>query len=187
MSINFIICYLVEYEKYDCDLQTALKTQKPGVETRLRICESVLKGIKAIHDAGIIHGDIKPANILVNMKNGVLRTTFIFSGPEPVVISDMGLSKEVTNVSKTMEGTPIFVSPEQAAGPRHPKSDIYSVGIVISTLLFRHNAYLKLLFDKRNMTEESKNDQNLITFVKNMMKVSLIFTNFIIYKYNIII
>ena len=163
--------YFIEYEKYDCDVQTALKTQKPDVETRLRICESVLKGIKAINDVGIIHSDIKPANILVNMKYGILWS----KGPEPVVIADLGLSMEVTNMNKTMEGTPIFTSPEQAAGYRHPKSDIYSAGIVISTLLFRHNAFFKLLFDRRNVAEERNLDQNVIAFVKDMMKVNIIY------------
>ena len=105
------------------------------------------------------------------MKDGVLRD--IPNGPEPVVISDLGLSKETNDVSKTMEGTPIFVSPEQAAGQRHPMSDIYSAGIVISTLLFGHNLFLTFLFDKRDLKEEGNNDQNLITFIKNMMKVNM--------------
>lgn len=83
------------------------------------------EALEAIHATGLVHRDLKPSNVLVAL-----------DGPRVI---DFGLARAVERVQMTITrvaiGTPAFMAPEQAQGPRHvtPASDVYSLG---STLLF---------------------------------------------------
>ena len=73
------------------------------------------------HRAGIIHGDIKPGNILVT-EDGHIK------------LGDFGIARFATQVSGSgrLMGTPAYLSPEQIAGePQSTRSDIFSLGIVL--------------------------------------------------------
>ena len=73
------------------------------------------------HAAGIIHGDVKPANILVTAEGGVK-------------LSDFGISRFSTQLSGSgnLRGTPAYISPEQIEGnPQDCRSDLFSLGVVI--------------------------------------------------------
>ena len=76
------------------------------------------------HSRGIIHGDVKPANILVN-EDGRAKLT------------DFGFARWATSISHSedLRGTPAFLSPEQIEG-RMPdgRSDLFSLGIVLYRL-----------------------------------------------------
>jgi serine/threonine protein kinase len=71
-----------------------------------------------IHRRGLVHLDIKPRNILV-------------SEGGHAVLADFGIARR--RDEQTQEGTPLYMSPEQAAGnrPVGPWSDIYSLGVLI--------------------------------------------------------
>src|SRR5262249_55116065 len=97
----------------------------------LRIGHQTACGLAAAHAQGIVHRDIKPANIL--LENGI----------ERVKLTDFGLARTVDDASVTQSGviagTPLFMSPEQAAGePVDPRSDLFSLGSVLYMMCTGH-------------------------------------------------
>src|SRR5438874_2524647 len=77
------------------------------------------------HHAGIIHGDVKPANIMVT-EDGHVK------------LSDFGIARFATQVSGSgrIMGTPAYLAPEQILGePHSTRSDLFSLGIVLYQML----------------------------------------------------
>lgn len=92
----------------------------------LSIAKDVCKGLKHAHDRGIIHRDLKPGNLMMTTDRVVKITDF-------GIAKSYGTSQDTGN---NILGTMDFMSPEQAKGePVTAKSDIYSLGTVLFTLL----------------------------------------------------
>ena len=117
----------------------------------VRIALHVARGLEAACEAGLVHRDVKPDNILVHPK-GIAK------------LADLGLAKgrepagtELTQAGAVI-GTPRYVSPEQASGePLDSRSDIYSLGITLFQMLtgqlpFLHDSPVVLL--ARRCTED---------------------------------
>jgi len=77
------------------------------------------------HHAGIIHGDVKPANIMITEEG-------------EVKLSDFGIARFATQFSGSgpIMGTPVYLAPEQIMGEAHStRSDLFSLGIVLYQML----------------------------------------------------
>lgn len=131
-------------ELASCDLDKELKSGNLDLTSKLYIARCILCGLKAIHDKGLIHRDLKPQNILRSI-SGVYK------------ISDFGLIKEVQGNS----GSTVLTAIGQVMGSRRymsPEiliecdycigSDIYAVGRVFEDMGFKSEKKLSLIVDK---------------------------------------
>ena len=110
----------------DCEsLQQRLDRQGPlDVKDVLRIGMQAANGLAAAHAQGLVHRDVKPANILLE------------TNVDRVMLTDFGLARAVDDATLTrtgiIAGTPQYMSPEQANGDAiDHRSDLFSLGSVL--------------------------------------------------------
>ena len=98
----------------------------------MEVVRQVGAGLQALHDRGILHRDVKPANVL-------LRTSDAAGGPAVrVMVGDLGLGKalDVSSRLTMVAGTPTYVAPEQAAAEApDARADQYSLAALSFVLL----------------------------------------------------
>jgi eukaryotic-like serine/threonine-protein kinase len=96
----------------------------------LRVGTRVAEALAYAHGRGVIHRDVKPANVMLHLPTGAVKVT------------DFGIAR-VSDASRTRTGTvlgtPSFMSPEHLAGrPIDGRSDLYSLGAMLYQLLSGH-------------------------------------------------
>ncbi len=115
----YLVMELVDHGSLD-DLM-AQKTRVPEVQV-LRAGIQVARGLQAAHEKGLIHRDVKPANIL-------------FADEQTAKIGDFGLAgaaEQTAEGRKEIWGTPYYVAPERLNNePEDLRSDIYSLGATL--------------------------------------------------------
>jgi eukaryotic-like serine/threonine-protein kinase len=121
----FVVVELVEGPS----LAAVLADRGPlALDEALRIVDEVLAGLGAVHAEGIVHRDVKPANVLLTA-GGVAK------------LADFGIARALgstTSLTATGQviGTAAYLSPEQATGhAATPRSDLYAVGVLLYEVL----------------------------------------------------
>lgn len=108
--------------------------QPETLEELCRLIQRVAQGLQAMHDAGYVHADIKPKNIMVTDK-------------QTVKLIDFGQSCPVGTVKQRIQGTPDYIAPEQVLRRQiTPQTDVFNLGASLYWLLTRQ--YVPTLIPK---------------------------------------
>jgi len=119
-GLPYLAAELIEGTALDRRLELEVRLD---VATTVRICAQVADGLQALWEAGMVHRDVKPANILLDMGG-------------TAYITDFGLVKDSQGSVLTRPGQPLgsmdYMSPEQIRGEQVTgAADIYSLGCVV--------------------------------------------------------
>lgn len=114
------------------DLRSVLRRRRLSIAEILELFVGLGRGLQAVHDAGLLHLDVKPHNVLVAPDSQPLLTDFGLARAP-------GESSESTRTGRRL-GTPRYMSPEQISGrPLTAASDQFSFGVALYEALFcRH-------------------------------------------------
>jgi serine/threonine protein kinase/beta-lactam-binding protein with PASTA domain len=110
-------------------LRDVILREAPMAPTRaLEVFEPVLAALAAAHDAGLVHRDVKPENVLISLQGRIK-------------VADFGLAKAISSQTSTatsglLIGTVSYLPPELVlSGRADARSDVYSAGVVLFELL----------------------------------------------------
>jgi len=119
----------------------------------LLVFRMVASGLNAMHQAGYIHCDVKPNNILIN-KSGLIK------------IIDLGQSCRSGTTKQRIQGTPDYIAPEQVRRkPLNPRTDVFNLGATmywaltgqnVPTLIPKKDKYGLAVSQKRKTPSELK-------------------------------
>ncbi len=128
-------------------LAQRLRSKPLSIGRAMRVVRNVALALGAAHEAGIVHRDVKPANL------------FLVGGDvERVKVLDFGIARRLDDAGSTITttgtvlGTPYYMAPEQARGLRHldARVDVYALGCVLFEALtgsrpFEHESIVAVL------------------------------------------
>lgn len=120
--------YLVMEWVDGTDLKRLIRERAPlPADEAVRVVLDLLRGLAAIHRAGIIHRDVKPQNVLID-RSGRAK------------LADFGIARTVRDTGLTetgsVIGTAAYMAPEQATGRAvSPATDLYAAGVILYELL----------------------------------------------------
>ena len=100
-----------------------------GFRRLVDVLERAARAVAYAHDQGVVHRDLKPSNMLVGEHGEVM-------------VVDWGLVRPAGIERGSVQGTPVYMSPEQARGGNvDPRSDVYGLGVVLWELCAGHHPF----------------------------------------------
>lgn len=102
------------------------------VERGLDIVNEICDALRLAHERGIVHRNLKPANVLLERGKGVVVVDFGLSQ----IVSDSQLGSPDLTAKNRLFGAPEYMAPEQALGEElDARCDVYSVGVLLYEIL----------------------------------------------------
>lgn len=137
---HFMVMEFVEGYSLETYIEGAAR--RGDYETSCELLRQAVRALAYIHEAGVVHRDVKPANLM--LRSGGLTDAGI--APDVLKLMDFGIAGgqvlSKLTVTGARVGTPTYMSPEQARGLRtDERSDIYSLGLVFYELLTGQAAF----------------------------------------------
>lgn len=122
---EFLVMELVDGR----DLRETLRLGPLSAADAAGMLADLAEGLHVIHDRGIVHRDVKPANVLLDPAHLPTRTW-------NAKLADFGIARLIDDARLTntgmLVGTPGYLSPEQVSGrPPTPAADVYSLGLLV--------------------------------------------------------
>ena len=115
------------------DLASMMKAGRVAPERAIGIVRQILRGVAHAHARGLVHRDLKPHNIMIEV---------LEDGSDHVTVLDFGLARDITGTGTSLTrsgivvGTPAYMAPEQAGGgAADARADVYALGNVLFELL----------------------------------------------------
>ncbi len=133
-------CYVVSKFIDGTDLSKTLKQQRVDCRAAALLVANVAEALHCAHTHGLVHRDVKPANILIDASGKPFLSDF-----------GLALKEEDFGSGARVAGTPSYMSPEQALGEGHRvdgRSDIFSLGVVLYELLSGRRPFIAKAHDK---------------------------------------
>mgnify|MGYP000072368120 CR=1 FL=1 len=159
-------------------IRTALcDTPKCAKRVAILVLMQMAKALACMHDAGYVHADLKPDNILFSVPEGTTAITLANVNSLRFILADYGLAQRV-GASKVMSGTPLFMAPEAFDnGPASPARDIWALGVLMYLLIYNVYPYtattlgglLHALKSPPTFPTASETQPALVQLVKRML------------------
>ncbi|MBI2378221.1 MAG: protein kinase [Deltaproteobacteria bacterium] len=119
--------YIVMEYVHGRSLKNLIRSEPVTIDIALGILDQVAAGLSAVHAQGLVHRDVKPANILISENHRV-------------VLSDFGVAQTVGADVEQIAGTPHYMAPEAILpGAANPETehliDVYALGVCVFQML----------------------------------------------------
>lgn len=114
----------VDGERSDVAFAAFERDANERMRLAIRVAGEILAALAALHAAGVVHGDVSPANVLLRRE-----------GEPLAVLVDLGLAGPSLGADGLARGTRGFLAPEAAIGARTQSTDLYALGACLQTWL----------------------------------------------------
>jgi adenylate cyclase len=133
-------CIAMEYVRGET-LERRLRRGPPELAECLRIADEIAEALEAAHNRRIVHGDLKPANVMLTAGQHIKVMDF---GLATRLGGEDGMSGDEADDMGQLRGTPAYMAPEQIrGGAADRRSDIFSFGILLCELLTGANPFVR--------------------------------------------